>query len=84
MSNVECPYVLRANGTSYLFSDFSSLMSQIQTLGLEIYEIECVDDAPVAPVATKKVKNVMSGRELEIAVDTPLCCDPSSETYWCM
>ena len=83
MTNVECPYVLRANGTSYLFSDFASLMAQIRTLGLDVYEIECVDEDP-APVATKTVRNLMSGKEVEIAVDTPLCCDPSSETYWCM
>ena len=30
----------------------------------------------------KTVKNLMSGQEVEIAADTPLCCDPSSETYW--
>lgn len=33
---------------------------------------------------TKKVTNLMSGKEVEIASDTPLCCDPSSETYWSM
>ena len=31
---------------------------------------------------TRKVVNLMSGTELEIAYDTPLACDPSSETYW--
>jgi hypothetical protein len=33
---------------------------------------------------TKTVSNLMSGKEIEIAVGTPLCCDPSSETYWSM
>jgi hypothetical protein len=33
---------------------------------------------------TRKVVNLMSGTELEIAYDTPHCCDPSSETYWSM
>ena len=32
----------------------------------------------------KKVRNLMSGEEVEIDSDTPLCCDPSSETYWSM
>lgn len=32
----------------------------------------------------KKVRNLMSGKEIEIAEDTPLCLDPSSETYWSM
>ena len=35
-------------------------------------------------VKTKKVKSLMSGKEVEISVNTPLCCDPSSETYWSM
>ena len=81
MLNVECPYVLRANGISYLFSEFASLMTQIEYLGLEVYEIECVE---AEPVPMKTVRNMMSGLELEIPVDTPLCCDPSSETYWSM
>lgn len=35
-----------------------------------------------AKVGTKVVKNLMSGKDVTIARDTPLCCDPSSETYW--
>ena len=35
-------------------------------------------------VTTKKVINLMSGKEIEIPSNTPLCCDPSSETYWSM
>lgn len=30
------------------------------------------------------VKNLMSGKDVQIAADTPLCCNPSSETYWSM
>lgn len=33
---------------------------------------------------TRKVRNIMNNEEIEIAYDTPLCCDPSSETYWSM
>jgi hypothetical protein len=33
---------------------------------------------------TKKVQNLMTGKEVEIPYNTPLCCDPSSETYWSM
>lgn len=32
----------------------------------------------------RSVKNLMTGNEMQIAADTPLCCDPSSETYWSM
>ena len=28
--------------------------------------------------------NMMSGKPFEQSVNTPLCCDPSSETYWSM
>ena len=30
------------------------------------------------------VKNLMSGQDVEIGVNTPLHLDPSSETYWSM
>lgn len=32
----------------------------------------------------RTVKSLMSGKEVQVAADTPLCCDPSSETYWSM
>jgi hypothetical protein len=37
-------------------------------------------------VEYRKVKSLMNpnGPDIEIAVDTPLCCDPSTETYWSM
>lgn len=28
--------------------------------------------------------NLMSGKTFKQPKNTPLCCDPSSETYWCM
>jgi len=31
---------------------------------------------------TETVKNLMSGKDVVQSVNTPLCCDPSSETYW--
>jgi hypothetical protein len=34
--------------------------------------------------ATKIVKNLMTGQDVEIAYDTPRSCDPSSELYWSM
>lgn len=33
---------------------------------------------------TKVVRSLMSGKEVVIRKDTPLSCDPSSETYWSM
>jgi hypothetical protein len=31
---------------------------------------------------TKIVNNLMTGLPVEIAYNTPGCCDPSTETYW--
>ena len=36
------------------------------------------------PVGTKVVKNLMNGKDVVIAEDTPWCCNPASETYWSM
>jgi hypothetical protein len=32
----------------------------------------------------KTVKNLMSGKDVQIDRDTPWCCNPASETYWSM
>ena len=32
----------------------------------------------------KTVTNLMTGKEIEIAENTPRSCDPSSELYWSM
>ena len=32
----------------------------------------------------KTVKNLMSGKDVQIAHDTPRSCDPASELYWTM
>ena len=34
------------------------------------------------PVTMKKVKNLMTGQEIEIPSDTPNFMDPSRESYW--
>jgi hypothetical protein len=34
------------------------------------------------PVGTKIVKNLMTGKDVEIAEDTPWSCNPASESYW--
>lgn len=35
-------------------------------------------------VTTKRVVNLLTGKEVEIPSNTPACCDPSTETYWSM
>ena len=36
------------------------------------------------PLCTKVVRNLMTEKDIEIAEDTPYCCDPSTERYWSM
>jgi len=32
----------------------------------------------------KTVKNLMTGKDIQIDRDTPWCCNPASESYWSM
>ena len=41
------------------------------------YRFECVP-------TMKTVRNLMTGKDIQIAHDTPRSCDPSSESYWSM
>ena len=34
--------------------------------------------------AMQTVKNLMTGKDMQIDRDTPWCCNPASETYWSM
>jgi hypothetical protein len=52
--------------------------------GHEAYDYASQEDYKTKVVYTKTVKNLMSGKDVEIPSNTPLHCDPSSETYWSM
>jgi hypothetical protein len=49
-----------------------------------VYAYTTLDNYETNVVVTKKVINLMSGKEIAIPSNTPNCCDPSSETYWSM
>ena len=55
----------------------------IEQIKAEIASLESQLKALEKP-KTKKVKNFMTGATIEIAEDTPYCCDPSTELYWSM
>jgi len=40
--------------------------------------------SPKSTFPKKTVKNLMTGKLIEIDADTPNCCNPASETYWSM
>jgi len=51
--------------------------------GQEVYQtMEETFFALKYPVGAKTVKNLMTGKMIDIPEDTPWCCDPSSETFW--
>jgi len=53
--------------------------------GKQVYEaMEETFFALKYPVGTKTVKSLMTGQDVEIAEDTPWCCNPASESYWSM
>lgn len=52
------------------------------TLGPEVYAAVDSDSFFKLPVPMMKVKNLMTGEEIEIPADTPWCCNPASEAYW--
>ena len=54
--------------------------------GRDTRDYEVADSAYFYRKVEKKetVQNLMSGRDVVQGVNTPLCCDPSSETYWSM
>ena len=77
-------YVLTgSDGIPRFYGEFASLLADLEYLGFTAYEIE-VREKTFEEVPMKTVRNLMSGKEIEIPVDTPRSCDPSSELYWSM
>lgn len=48
------------------------------------YAYTTYDDYTQNVVYKRKVRSLMTGKEVEIDSNTPRCCDPSSELYWSM
>jgi hypothetical protein len=58
-------------------------MRNVEKIKAEIAKLQRQLEALQKP-KMKKVKSLMTGKEIEIREDTPYCCDPSTETYWSM
>ena len=71
--------------SKYPFSgmDRDTVERELRELAVALYPQKSGWRFDVQP-AMKTVKNLMTGKLIEIAADTPLSCDPSSETYWSM
>jgi hypothetical protein len=90
-------YVIVAKGTGLIVTDGPNRTRAYKTWGAALAtrtrlcrkagwsenELHIVTrDSYRAPKVT--VKNLMSGKSVEIDADTPWCCNPASETYWSM
>jgi hypothetical protein len=90
-------YVIVAKGTGLIVTDGPNRTRAYKTFGAakatrtrlcrkagwSENELSIVSrDTYTAPKIT--VKNLMSGKDVEIDADTPWCCNPASETYWSM
>lgn len=87
-------YVRKADGRTK--SGFRSISTKVVTDVTE-YEIQArvklmnnlyaempgLYEVSYAP-ARMTVKSLMTGQDVEIAADTPWCCNPASETFWSM
>jgi hypothetical protein len=63
--------------------DRETVERELRELTVQLYPQKSGWRFDVQP-AMKTVKNLMTGKEVEIASDTPWCCNPASETYWSM
>jgi hypothetical protein len=71
--------VEKMNGVWFVMQD------SVQVINAHARKRDAVDEVDFLNThTTKTVKSLMSGKDVEIALNTPLCCDPSSETYWSM
>lgn len=61
------------------------MKQQYQPSETPVINTQLVNGTPtVIPDDSKVVQNLLSGQDCIIPKDTPLCCDPSSETYHSM
>lgn len=71
--------------SKYPFSgmDRAAVERELRELTFQLYPKKNGWRFDVQP-AKITVKNLMTGKDVEIDSDTPWCCNPASETYWSM
>lgn len=63
--------------------DEAEMKREVRELQYELYPAKLGFRIEFHPTM-KTVKNLMTGKDIQIERDTPRCCDPSSELYWSM
>lgn len=58
-------------------------VTRISKMGKNLGKLEVMDKTTyLAQVPQIQVTNLMTGKQVQIAADTPWCCRPDSESYW--
>jgi hypothetical protein len=59
-------------------------MTRLKKKGAVVPDEYLITDSDTFHIIEKTVtvKNLITGEDVVQPVNTPLCCDPSSETYW--
>ena len=69
--------------TVWQHRDAAEMAREVRELQYELWPVSQGFRIEFVP-AMKTVKNLMTGKDIEIPHDTPRSCDPSSELYWTM
>ena len=69
--------------TVWQHRDAAEMAREVRELQYELWPVSRGFRIEFVPTM-KTVKNLMTGKNIEIAHDTPRSCDPSSELYWTM
>ena len=69
--------------TVWQHRDAAEMAREVRELQYELWPVSRGFRIEFVPTM-KTVKNLMTGKDIEIAHDTPRSCDPSSELYWTM
>ena len=69
--------------TVWQHRDAAEMAREVRELQYELWPVSRGFRIEFVPTM-KTVTNLMTGKDIEIAHDTPRSCDPSSELYWTM
>lgn len=69
--------------TVWQHRDAAEMAREVRELEYELWPVSKGFRIEFVPTM-KTVRNLMSGKDIQIPHDTPRSCDPSSELYWSM
>ena len=69
--------------TVWSHRDEAEMAREVRALQHSLYPVSLGFSMVFSPTYIT-VKSLMTGQDVQIPADTPLSCNPSSETYWSM